>query len=89
MKIPLSNNRFNNNNNNNNKASAAWPKAYEVFAETTGYKMTFQDQVISTRNCKKRILQDPNISNNIYKKMPTEIRKKLTYTRCMSYDRCG
>ena len=51
--------------NNNN---AKWLKVGELFSDSTGIMIDFQDQIIITNKYKKHILKDSNITNNICSK---------------------
>jgi hypothetical protein len=39
--------------------SSAWPRAGEIFPETSGFMMAIQVQVTTTKNYKKHILHGP------------------------------
>ncbi|KAL0812006.1 hypothetical protein ABMA28_009402 [Loxostege sticticalis] len=45
-------------------ASNKWLKVGALFPETEGFIIAIQDQVINTRNYKKYILKDPNLTND-------------------------
>jgi hypothetical protein len=46
-------------------------------SETTGFMTAIQDQVFSTNDCKKHVLEDPNITNGLCRKC----REKLGTTQ--------
>ena len=46
------------------EASNKWLQSGEIYAETEGFMLAIQDQVISTRNYLKFIIKDPTVTND-------------------------